>query len=363
MKSLDSELQSFLKTAVEKDKNYFNALLAVSEGLDGYKWFGATGIANYENLISAVPDSPFFIASITKLFTATVIMQLVEQNKISLDDLIIGYLPLDLVKGINVYKEIDYTDNITIQHLLSHTSGIADYFLEKPKNQSSFFEIILNNTEKEYTVDQTIAFAREKLEANFKPGKKAKYSDTNYQLLGKIIESIEKKELHQVYQEKLFIPLGLYNTWLNTRSEPIEKSGKVVAEFYYNNKIVSNHKPFESSWADGGLISTTKDCIKFLQALLTGKIIDKEKTLPLMHQWKNIGFPLKYGFGTMFIDMPRYLTLFRKVPSLIGHLGSTGSFLLYTADLDLYIAGTFNQANSQSKPLRLIFKIVNMLKK
>lgn len=359
----EAKLQDFVNNTVKKDKSIHNALLAISTGDGKFSWSGAAGIANKENQISMTPDTPYFIASITKLFTATIIMKLYEEKKINLDDTIVNILPETLVKGIHTYKGVDYTDSITIKHLLSHTSGIADYYLEKPKGGKSFFDLILGNPEKSYTVDQTISIARDKLKANFEPGKKAKYSDTNFQLLGKIIELVVGKELHQIYLEFIISPLELNNTWLYKRSDPIDKTKMTAAEFYYKDKKISDNKPLESSWADGGLISTTNDCLTFLQALFTGKIINKETTLPLMHQWRKIGFPLKYGFGTMKIELPASMTMGKKLPPLIGHLGSTGTFLLYTKDLDMYFAGTINQASSPSKPVKLVAKLLNMIKK
>ena len=359
----ETKVQDFVNKTVEKDKSIYNALLSISTGNGKFIWSGAAGIANNAKEISMTPETPYFIASITKLFTATIIMKLYEEKKISLDDNIVNRLPEALVRGIHIYNGVDYTDSITIRHLLSHTSGIADYYLEKPKKGKCFFDFILENPEKTYTIDQTIVIARDTLKANFEPGKKAKYSDTNFQLLGKIIESVVGEDLHDVYEDYLFSPLGLNNTWLFKKSEPKNKTNIAIAEFYYKDKIISDNKPFESSWADGGLISTTDDCLTFLQALFSGKIINKETTLPLMHQWKKIGFPLKYGFGTMNIELPTSMTMGKKIPPLIGHLGSTGSFLLYTKDLDMYFAGTINQASSQSKPVKFLAKLLIMIKK
>ena len=356
MSSIEARLQDFVKKTVEKGKTIHSALLSLSAGNGKFNWSGAAGIANKEKQISMTPETPFFIASVTKLFTATIIMKLYEEKKIKLDDIVVNYLPETLMKGIHIYKSVDYTDSINISHLLSHTSGIADYYLEKPKGGKNFFDIILKNPEKTYTVDQTIGIARDTLEANFKPGTKAKYSDTNFQLLGKIIESVVGKELHDIYHDYIFSPLEMNNTWLYKRSDPIDEINTPVAEFYYNNKMISDSKPLESSWADGGIISTAKDCLAFLKALFKGKIINKELTLPLMHEWRGIGYPLKYGFGTMYIKVPSTLPL-------IGHLGSTGTFLLYAKDVDMHFAGTINQANSSSKPVKLVSKLLYMIKK
>ena len=105
-------------------------------------------------------------------------------------------------------------------------------------------ELILEDSTVEITVDQTIEFARKKLTSNFIPGEKAKYSDTNFQLLGKIIERIENKELHEVYKERILNTLNLKNTWLYKKSEPIDNTTKTVAEFYGKGSILRLHQEY-----------------------------------------------------------------------------------------------------------------------
>lgn len=124
MISVEKKLEDFINKIVEKDKNIYNAVLAISTGKGQFSWSGAVGIANKAKEISMTPETPFFIASITKLFTATIIMKLFENKKLKLEDKIVDILPETLVKGIHIYKGVDYTDSITIKHLLSHTSGI-----------------------------------------------------------------------------------------------------------------------------------------------------------------------------------------------------------------------------------------------
>ena len=264
--SLDKKLQSFVNDIVKKESCIYNTTLAVSSGNGNYDWAGAAGMASHKNAIPMTSNTPFFLASITKLFTATVIMKLYEKKELKLDDLMVNHLPNSLVNGIHIYKGIDYTNKITIKHLLSHTSGIADYFLDKNKKGTNFIDIIRNEPKNPYTVDQTIAIARDELYPHFEPGKKAKYSDTNFQLLGKIIEKVVGKKLHQVYQDYFFAPLKMKNAWLHSKSKPNKKATSEVAEFYFDDQVVSNNRPFESSWADGGLISTTSDSLIFLKA-------------------------------------------------------------------------------------------------
>lgn len=113
-------------------------------------------------------------------------------------------------------------------------------------------------------------------------------------------------------------------------------------------------------WAEGGIVSTAEDMIIFLKALNEGKIIGKD-TLKLMHNWHKLQFPLQYGYGTMQFQLPPLIAKVMKVYPLWGHSGSTGSFLYYSKDLNLYLAGSVNQVESKSKPFGLMIKVMKTI--
>ena len=356
-------LLNIVHDTVESDRQIRNCMLAVSTGDGDFHWSGADGLADEAKGVNIMPDTLFYLASVTKLFTAVVIMQLYEDGNLALDDPITRHLPSALIDGIHVYKGVDYTGQIQIQHLLSHTSGIPDYYEKAPQGGRSFFEILLAEPERAWSVEETIAWARDKLEPDFIPGEKAAYSDTNFQLLGLIIESVAGKALHDVYRESIFEPLGMTHSYLHSRSGPIEVSGRVPAHIYYKDLDITSHKAFESSWADGGLVSTMDDCLVFLKAFNTGKLLKNKATLDLMHNWRPIQFPLKYGFGTMYFKLSRLMSPFSYMPGIWGHSGSTGSFLFYCEELDLYMVGSINQAKSPGNPFQMMGKIMNLMKK
>lgn len=360
--TIKDKLQGVVDHAFKSDRQVRSSMLSVSSGEKDFHWSGAEGLANEGENVSVSVDTPFYIASITKLFTAVVIMQLYEDGHLGLDDAIPNHLPENLIKGLHVYKGVDYTREIQVHHLLSHTSGIPDYYEKAPKGGRSFFEILLAEPEREWRVEDTIELARNKLKPGFAPGEKAEYSDTNFQLLGYIIEKVTGKALHEVYKAQIFEPTGMKHSYLYTRSEPIETSGLKPAHIYYKDLDITSHKAFESSWADGGIISTMEDCLQFLQALNAGSLIKNRANLSLMHNWKPIQFPLQYGFGTMYFKLPRFMSLFSPAPGIWGHSGSTGSFLFYCEELDLYMTGSLNQAKSPGKPFQMMIKIMNLIK-
>jgi CubicO group peptidase (beta-lactamase class C family) len=358
--NLNQEMEYLVSGVVEKDKSVRNCVLSVMKGDGFFSWSGAAGIASQDGQVPMTKDTPIYIASITKLYTATAIMRLYEKGALSLDDPMSRYLPKELVQGIHVYKGKDYSHEITIKELLSHTSGIADYYTERPKGGKNLFELFLEKPERSWTVDETIEKARSDLRPNFQPGTDASYSDTNFQLLGKVIEAVTGKPLHIVYEDFIFRPLGLKHTSLIGRSEAQLAPSAAPADIFYKDMNITKTRSNGAYWADGGIVSTAAEMIIFLKALNEGRVVSGE-TLKLMQNWHKLQFPLQYGYGTMYFKLPRFISMVMKVPPLWGHSGSTGSFLYYSEDLNLYMAGSINQAESKSKPFRLMLRVMKAI--
>jgi D-alanyl-D-alanine carboxypeptidase len=345
---------------VENNKSIKNCVLSVTKGDGSFSWSGAAGIASQNGQVPMTKETPIFIASITKLYTATVIMRLYEKGAISLDDPMSKYLPEGLIRGIHVYKGKDYSHEITIKQLLSHSSGIADYYSEKPKGGKSLFEIFLEKPERPWTVDETIERARCDLKPNFAPGTGTSYSDTNFALLGKVIEAVTGKPLHIAYEDFIFRPLNLMYTWLIGRSEPQLPPSPATADVFYKDINITKIRSNGSYWADGGIVSTAEEMIIFLKALKEGRIVS-EDTLKLMHNWHKLQFPFQYGFGTRYFKLPPFISKVMKVSPLWGHSGSTGSFLYYSEDQDLYMAGSIDQVDAKIKPFILMIKVTKAI--
>jgi len=356
---MNDEMQHLVSGLVERDKSVKNCVLSVMKGDGSFSWSGAAGIANQNDKVPMTKDTPIYIASILKLYTATVIMRLYEKGTLSLDDLMSRYLPEGLIRGIHVYKGRDYSQEITIKQLLSNTSGIADYYTERPKGGKSVFELLLENPERTWRMDETIEWARDNLEPHFPPGTAAFYSDTNFDLLGKIIEAITGQSLHTVYEDIIFRPLGLTNTWLIESSAPQTLITTSPADVFYKDRNITNIRSNSAYWPY--MVSTAEEMIIFLKALNEGRIISRD-TLKLMHNWHKLRFPLQYGYGTMYFKLPPLATKVTDMRPLWGHSGSTGSFLYYSNDLDLYIAGTIDQVESPSKPFKLMSMVMKVIK-
>jgi CubicO group peptidase (beta-lactamase class C family) len=197
------------------------------------------------------------------------------------------------------------------------------------------------------------------LQPHFLPGTAAYYSDTNFDLLGKIIEAIAGQPLHSVYQDIIFRPLGLTHTWLIESSAPQTLIPTSPADVFYRDRNITDMR--SNSVYCPYMISTAEEMTIFLKALNEGRIISKD-SLELMHNWHKLRFPFRYGYGTMYFRLPPLATKLTNMRPLWGHSGSTGSFLYYSSELNLYMAGTIDQVEWPSKPFRLMASVMKVVK-
>jgi D-alanyl-D-alanine carboxypeptidase len=358
--NLDTSLNSILTDLVRSDRSVSNCVLSIARGDGTISWEGAAGASCGQTTMTN--DTPIYIASVTKLYTATVVMRLCEQGLLLLDNPMAKYLPAEIIKGIHVYRGHDYSNEITIRQLLSHSSGIADYYEEKGSDGTTLFDKFLDNQDRRWTVDETIERARKDLKPNFPPSKGTSYSDTNFQLLGKVIEAVTGKPLATTYEEVIFRPLGLKHTYLLGFDEGLARQSSAPADVFYKSTNITRIRSNGAYWAEGGIVSTADEMVAFLKALNEGRIISKA-SLKMMHDWRKWHFPMKYGLGTMLFSFPSPMRSLLKMPPLWGHSGSTGSFLYYCESDNLYLAGTIDQADSRVKPFFLMYKAISAVRR
>lgn len=368
-KGLEYKLQSQLDALVSQNKDIFSALLGVADLKGDIYWAGASGTAYAENIEGMKVDTPFFIASITKIYTSAVTMILEEREILSLKDPLSKFLPEDLLEGLHRYKGVDYTNQLRVYHLVSHTSGLPDYFMGKPKGGKSLFDHLVTEGDTVWDLTDVVDITKNQLTPKFRPelrnqiesGKKAYYSDTNYQLLGTVIESAARKSLDKVLSELILEPLELSSTYLHGRGLARVNLDSSPATIYYKERPLHLDQALRSSGPDGGMVSTIEDGLKFLKNFIGGKLFTHHSTLERMKNWKKIFFPLQYGLGLMRYKLPRVFSPFSETPELIGHSGATSSFLFHSDIGQLLICGTLNQLENQARPFRLMHKVINMI--
>jgi len=243
----------------------------------------AFGMANMELNIPMQPDNVFRIGSISKQFTAVAILQLMEQGKLNLQD--------DITKFIPDYPT--HGHKITIEHLLTHTSGIQSYTGMKEFGTISRLD---------KTPEELIAFFKNQ-PMEFAPGTKWNYNNSGYFLLGYIIEKLSGKTYPEYVEENIFKPLGMTNSYYGSDSRIIKNR---AAAYSKNEKGFINAEPLSMTlpYAAGSLQSTVEDLYKWNQAVQGYKLIKKESldkafTSYILADGKKTGYGYGWGLGNL----------------------------------------------------------------
>ena len=287
------------------------AILVSKKGQILYK--KAFGMANLELNVPMSSDMVFGIASITKQFTAIAIMQLVEKNKIKLQDSINKY--------IADYPTHGY--NITIEHLLTHTSGINDFMAIEN------FDSIVKRIEYNNPMDFINVFKKESMD--FAPGTKWNYSNSGYFLLGYIIEKASGITYQQYIEENILKPAGMTNTYSNDYRKIITNrvTGYGKDDNGFTNPLILNSTV---AYSAGSLLSTVEDMFNYYQVLNSYKLVSKESLEKTRTRYKlSDGKETNYGYGIEVGDW--------GVP-VIYHIGGGSGFFtlqLYFPDQDIIL--------------------------
>lgn len=364
--NLQSRLLDEVERLVTKNDDIFSAVLGVSRVAGDFDWVGAAGNAYPDQSEPMKVDTPIFIASITKMFTGAATMILEERGALSLKDPISNYLPSPILEGLHVYKGRDYSNQLTIYHLISQTSGLPDYFEESTGGKKSLFDRIVAGDNIEWNVEGAARIAKSGLKPKFPPepegqsgsGNKAHYSDTNYQLLGAVLESVTQDPLQEVFSEFIIEPLALSSTYLYNHKAP---KPIAPANIYYKKKPLFIGNAMTSFGPDGGMVSTVEDSLKFIRYFMEGGLFTSPSTLQRMQNWKSIFFPFQYGLSLMRFKLPKIFSPFSASPNLIGHSGASSAFLFHSDVSELYIGGTLNQLDNRRRPVNLMLKVIKIV--
>ena len=307
------KMDNYLSLLSENNKAILSIEI-VEKGKTTYQ--NQTGFAYYDSTgekVKADAQTQYRVGSITKMFTATLIMQLIEQEKLSLST------PLS-----DFYPEIKNAEEITIDHMLRHRSGLFNY-----TDDAGFLEYFSKPQSQQQMIIRFSGF-----KPDFKPGEKFGYSNTNYMLLGFIIEKVTNKSYQTVLQKNIFDKLNLKNTHLGS---VIDTDKNQAQSFYFSRSDWQIHNQWHMSTAiaAGAIISSPHDLNIFSNALMSGKLLSK---MPLN---KMLSSSYSYGRGT------------RKFPFYgrfsHGHYGKVEGFhsaLMYFPGDDVSLAVSANGLTS-----------------
>lgn len=336
-------LNELVNAAVAK-KDIFGAVFCVTSRDDDETYISAAG--------NIGENSRYYIASINKLFVSAITLRLCAERKLDLHDPIAKHLPPPTVSGLHRFKGKDYSSRLTILHLLSLTSGLPCYALNRQANGRKAMAELEAGMDQAWPLDKVVREVK-LMTPHFAPGTpgRAKYGDTNHQILSLIIECVTGEPIPSVLKN-LLRELHLADTFVCESGLKQE-----FVPLYYRSDIL--HLPQFLNSTGNDLISTARDQMTFLRAFFDGYFFPKER-LHELEKWNPIFFPFHYGIGIQKFRVPRLLAPIHPVPEMIGHCGSTGSVAFYVPEARLFITGTVNQ---QAKPNVAFQTMIRLLRK
>jgi len=329
---IDQQLQKELDYIVSSKFDWVPGVsLSVYSPGDSIFWTGVAGVSDVESFSNFTVDQPFRIASVTKTFTATAILRLYEDQKLSLDDPIDQYISEQhlqlLIKG--GYQP----SKITIRHCLNHTSGLYNYIFGTEDQPSPFLSMIRAQPQKVWTRTEMIEGAVAWGTPLWEPGQGYNYGDTGYIILGEIIEGVTGKNLGKALEETIgYEVLGMKSTWLES-VQPI-KNEQVLVSCYYKRENFTHFDPSFDLFGGGGLVSTTADLSKFYYHLFNGNVFRKSETLSEMLSPDLPTDELQaYRLGINIYRIYDY--------NIYGHAGLWDTFVYYSPQHDAAISIRF----------------------
>ena len=329
----------------------YNCLLYLNDTKKNIKYSRAFGsIDTSGETVDA--NNRFRTGSITKTFTATLILQLMEEGLLCLDDAFLDCLIHPETKTyfaeLLFFDGINYSNQITIKNLLQHKSGLRDYYADDER----FLKCIINfpnqnwewrkvmNTYFEYNLNE---------KGLFPPNEGFHYSDTNYLLLAVLIEELTHLPYHLVLEKRILNPLSLNATYLEFYQDK-KGATSIIYPFHGTDSLKDVNTSFD--WGGGGLISSVNDLDIFLRSLLDGQLFKDDKTLQLMMDFEEntLQKNIKYGMGLQQKEIGGL--------KFIGHNSAYGGMLFYNIETKVSIILTINQVLAPHKAEWLMKKLV-----
>jgi D-alanyl-D-alanine carboxypeptidase len=283
-----AKLDSLFDILAAKDKSMGSVALSQNGEIVYQRSIGYSTISGTEK-IHADQQTRYRIGSITKMFTGTMIFQLIQEGKLKLDTKLSVY-----------YPQIPNADKITIGNLLNHHSGLHNF-----TNDPRLATYMYTSVTEEFMISNLAAG-----KPDSEPGAKAEYSNTNFILLGYIIQKLTHKTYAEALKQRITARLGLKDTYYGGKIDP--KNHEAHSYTLKANWEQSRESDMSVPGGAGAIVSTPADLIKFIEALFSGKLINEEN----LNSMKT----LKDGFGMALFVMPFY------DKSSFGHTGGIDAF-------------------------------------
>ncbi|MFJ9562457.1 serine hydrolase domain-containing protein [Streptomyces fuscichromogenes] len=303
------------------------AMARIDDGTQVHR--SAQGVADRTTGRALTTTDRFRVGSVTKSFSAVVLLQLVDEHKLALDTSVNHYLPGLLPD-----------DRITVRHVLSHRSGLYDYTNDLFASSVSGFEAV---RDKVFTYRQLVDLSLKKPRTNA-PGAAYSYSNTNFVVAGMLIEKLTGHSVRTEYENRIFKPLHLTDTFYvhpDTKIPGQHANGYLTADRAGAAPVDATDQTVSWAQSAGAIISSARDLDTFYSALVRGKLTSAAR-LAEMERFTRVNATTSYGLGLRRRDLSCGISVY-------GHTGAVQGYYTYaftTADGTRSLTALANASNS-----------------
>lgn len=303
-------------------------------------------------------DLPCHSASTGKLATTALVMQLVEQGELRLGTPVVSILEPDRLQGI--FRD-DRRDEVTVEQLLTHTSGANDY-LNGPTTGPTIAELATSERDRRWHPEDLLDHARNNQRPIDAPGEKFFYSDNGFIVLGLILEAVTATPFSRLVHDRILDPLGMTRSFMPRRTTPAFGSDR-IAPLHLGRVRVDDAESLTIDWAGGGLAATPSDHLTLINALHTGRLISPESWAWMTKARHRYRSGLYYGAGAMEVRIEGLAPWLRGWPRPVGHLGITAAHLWHVPELDAEIVINFSDSRAMRASFITLIEIIRLLRR
>lgn len=311
-------------------------------------------------------DQPFYVASIDKVFIATLLAQLFDEGYCQPNTPIGQLLPAEDLLPLPAAPGVDNARDVTVQHLLSHTSGLPDVMLP-PRGYSTTCSIenLRTNPHRVWSVAEFLQQASH-LPPIGQPGERFRYSDTGYFLLIRIIEEARGGNITEQLRTRVFELTGMVETarWANAEADQLRDLAPDLAPFWLGRPGDSEHRALAPNlnWSNGlGGPSTANELVQFQRALHEGQLCDAAWVRFFSAPRNRFRPGIHYGSGMVALRFGGFLPLLRGYPEPVGGLGYTATHMFYYPDQQTHVILNYHAYRRMQSSFQMHIRIAGLI--
>lgn len=306
----------------------------------------------------------FHATSVGKLVTALLVARQIDAGTLDWERPVAQMLPPGSLDGLFVVDGIDHASAVTVEHLLTHTSGLGDLFADLNRGRSRAAPGMLSDPDRRWTPAELIDEARA-LPAVGVPGERFTYSDPGYWVLGILLEAVTGEPLGRWLHCDLLAPLGMHDTalhgWVRPDGTPSDGTEQ-IAPIWLGGAELSGARALMADWSAGGIATTPDDLVRLQQAFHVDRTIVADATRERLLRSRNRLRPgIRYGAGVMTLDFAGFFPLLRDLGEPVGHGGASATQLFWHPSTQTHVVLNLHSSRAVPQSYRLHIAIAQLL--